>query len=73
MLPFLATVDLGAMPMKEYSAFPKLQQHENLTIILSVYSTAPADRAIHQVKIKTVLFQIIQFRCQNSSISSNLV
>ena len=45
-----------------------------------VYSTAPADGAIHRVNVKTVLFQIIsvlfqiiqfsistQFRCQNSS------
>ncbi len=27
----------------------------------SVYSTAPADWAIHRVNVKTVLFQIIQF------------
>ena len=46
---------------------------------LSVYSTAPTDLAIHRVNVKTVLFQIIQFsistqfRCQNSSISSNSV
>ena len=45
----------------------------------SVYSTAPPDRAIHRVNVKTVLFQIIQFsistqfRGQNSSISSNSV
>ena len=44
-----------------------------------VYSTAPADRAIHRVNVKTVLFQIIQFsistqfRCQNSYISCNSV
>ena len=40
----------------------------------SVYSTAPADWAIHRVNVKTILFQIIQFsistqfKCQNSSI-----
>ena len=45
----------------------------------SVYSTAPADWAIHRVKCQTVLFQIIQFSIstefirQNSSISSNSV
>ncbi len=47
--------------------------------VQSVYSTAPADRAIHRVNVKRFLFQIIQFsistqyRCQNSSISSNSV
>ena len=30
--------------------------------VQSVYSTAPADWAIHRVNVKTVLFQIIQFR-----------
>ena len=45
----------------------------------SVYSTAPANWAIHRVNIKTVLFQIIQFsistefKCQNSSILNNSV
>ena len=45
--------------------------------VQSVYPTAPADWAIHRVKCQTVLFQIIQFsistqfKCQNSSISSN--
>ena len=29
--------------------------------VQSVYSTAPADWAIHRVNVKTVLFQIIQF------------
>ena len=47
--------------------------------VQSVYSTAPADWAIHRVKCQTVLFQIIkfsistQFKLQNSSISSNSV
>ena len=47
--------------------------------VQSVYSTAPCDRVIHRVNVKTVLFRIIQFsistqfRCQNSSISSNSV
>ena len=47
--------------------------------VQSVYSTAPADWAIHKVNVKTVLFQIIQFststqfRCQKSFISINLV
>ena len=42
--------------------------------VQSVYSTAPANWAIHRVKCQTVLFQIIQFsistqvKCQNSSI-----
>ena len=31
------------------------------TGVQSVYSTAPADWAIHRVNVKTVLFQIIQF------------
>ena len=45
----------------------------------SVYSTAPADWAIHRVNVKTVLFQIIQFsistqfKCQNSSILNDSV
>ena len=30
--------------------------------VQSVYSTTPADWAIHRVNVKTVLFQIIQFR-----------
>ena len=47
--------------------------------VQSVYSTAPAESAIHIVNVKTVLFQMIQFsistqfRCQNSSLSSNSV
>ncbi len=47
--------------------------------VLSVYSTALTDWAIHRVKYQTVLFQIIQFsistqfKRQNSSISSNSV
>ena len=34
MLPFWATVDLGAMAMKGFSEFPKLLYHWNLTIRL---------------------------------------
>ena len=47
--------------------------------VQSVYSTAPADWAIHRVNVKTVLFQIIQFsistqfKYQNSYISRNSV
>ena len=47
--------------------------------VQSVYSTARADRAIHRVNVKTVLFHIIQFRLstqfifQNSSILNNSV
>ena len=29
--------------------------------VQSVYSTAPADWAIHKIHVKTVLFQLIQF------------
>ena len=47
--------------------------------VQSVYSTAPADWAMHRVNVKAVLFQTIQFsistqfRCQNSSISNKSV
>ena len=34
MLPIRARVDLGAMAMKRYSTFPKLQHYWNLTIRL---------------------------------------
>ena len=82
MLPLRARVDLGAMAMKEYSAFPKapalLEPHHQIVSchiqdtlygggsypsaeVQSVYSTAPADWAIHRFKCQTVLFQIIQF------------
>ena len=60
MLPFRGRVDSGAMAIKGYSAFPKLQNQWNLTIrtlvgglsypseeVLSVYSIALADRAIN--------------------------
>ena len=57
MLPHRATVDLGVMAMKGYSAFPKLQYCWNPTIRLfsvisrqSVYSIAPADWAKEYLK-----------------------
>ena len=77
MLPRWARVDLGAMAMKGYSAFPKapalLESHHEIFSVISrtlvggggaypsaekqsVYSTAPADWAIHRVKCQTVFF-----------------
>ena len=94
MLPLQARVDLEAMAMKGYSTFPKPSTSSECLVsylghslagsyhsaeVQSVYSTAPADLAIHRVNVNTVLFLIIQFsiciqfRCQNSSNSNHSV
>ena len=39
--------------------------------VQSIYSTAPANWAIHRVNVKTVLFQIIQFSISTQSKSRN--
>ena len=58
MLPLGARVDLGAMAIKEYSAFPKAS-----TLLGPVYSSPPADLGRKIVIIVTVIRFIIETRC----------
>ena len=91
MLPFWARMDLGAMAMIPQSPCIAGTSPSDCLVsyaghslgggsypsaeVLSVYSIAPTDRAIHRVNVKTVLFQIIQFSISTlfSSILNNTV
>ena len=77
MLPLRARVDLGAMAMKEFSAFPKvpsdcLVSYTRHSLVAkfypsaemhSVYSTAPANWAKRALEIKNEILWILLNLC----------